>query len=121
MKPINEYLNNVENPEINEAKGEGHAIEFYLQDCGTFNNDELKSMVQAMVNAVDTGYSKSVDVYAINMDGKTRKLSGNRVAGSKFGTGGRTSWEKYGKAIGTNCDPDAMKVFIMPNGVPEED
>ena len=116
MKPINEYLNNVENPEINEAKGEGRAIEFYLQDCGTFNDDELKSMVQAMINAVDTGYSKSVDVYAINMDGETRKLSGNRVANSRFSGGRMTSWEDYGKAIEATTDPNAMKVFIMPDG-----
>lgn len=117
MKPINEYLTTNE-VELDEAKGEGRPIEFYLQDCGTFNNDELKSMVQAMINAVDTGYAKSVNVYAIDMDGATRKLSGNRVAGNnKFGSGGRmTTWEDYGKAIEEITDTNAMKVFIMPDG-----
>jgi pyruvate/2-oxoacid:ferredoxin oxidoreductase beta subunit len=115
MKPINEYLNTNE-VELDEAKGEGPAIEFYLQDCGTFNDSGLQSIAQAMVNAVDTGYAKSVNVYAIDMDGKTRKLSGNRIADSKFSGGRMTTWEDYGKAIEKITDTNAMKVFIMPNG-----
>lgn len=117
MKSINEYLNNIENPEINEAVKEGPAIEFYLQDCEAFNDDRMKYAVQAMINLVNKGYAKSVDVYAINMDGETRKLSGNRIVGNTFGSEGRvTSWEDYGKAIEKNTDPEAMKIFIMPNG-----